>query len=195
MELYEYANIASGILSGVTASLFGVQIYVYKLRVNLATWFMIFFLDFIGLSLTIFSGNSEPYLQFGWACASVIICIAAWVRRGVWSWGRVETWATLIALMSVIWWIFAFFTEHDPAWSLMGYIGAMVISVVPQAVEYWKRPREARKSAWLWIVSSIATILAICGAKETTIEYLLVPTSFLILNLSISWLTLRTFSE
>ncbi len=186
MDLQKGLNILSGIISCGTASWFAWQIMRDKLQVNLATWGMILILDAVGLVLTVLSGNHEPYLQAGWMIAAILIMIAAVLNRGDWEWTGTETICLVCCAAAGGWWVLS-----GSPWALAGYVVACYISVVPQAKQYVHDLVLARTTAWIWVVSAGASAIAIMGQPEFTPQYLLVPIGMCLLNLGMSWLTLR----
>ncbi len=186
MEIQYVLNVTSGLIGWASVSAFAFQIHRMKLHVNLATWGMILLLDVIGLALVILSGNKEPFIQAGWTLAAIFVFIAACVNRGNWEWTLVETFSLVCCVVSIAVWIMS-----GSAWSLLAYVFAGYFSAIPQAKQYWLDHVEARKSAWLWVVSCFALALAIFGIPSFSPEYSVVPVGFLLLNVAMSWITLR----
>ena len=187
-------NVAGAVIGSAAACLYGVRIWMGKEKANLATWFIIFILDFVGLYLAYVTGNTEPYIQIGWCVAAIIILLATFVRKGEWVWSKTETGILLICLASVAIWL----SSKAVTVSLLGYVTAAVISVIPQAKDYLKNPEVARKSAWLWQVSIVAILFSIAAKLvngKTGVEDLLVYVSLLVLNAVMTYLCLRTTNK
>ena len=177
---------ASGAIGAISASVFAGQIHFFKLKVNLATWTMVLILDFVGLALLLAAGNKEPFIQIGWCLAAILIFFAALKNRGDWKWSRTESWSVGACALAVAIWI-----ATGSVWSLLGYLLAAFISVIPQVAQYWTEKREERiKATWLWVVSAFAILLAIIGSPKTP-EYMIVLLGLLVLNAGMTWLTLR----
>ncbi|MEK7639229.1 MAG: hypothetical protein AAB388_03665 [Patescibacteria group bacterium] len=179
-------TITSGIIGFLSTSVFAGQIQFLRLKVNLATWVMIAVMNYIGLAMVLAAGNTEPYIQIGWCLGATLVLLAALNNRGDWKWTHVETWSMVACGLAVLVWVMT-----KSVWALFGYILAAYISVVPQVLQYWKQNRDERKgTAWLWIASSIAIVLAVVGSPLTP-EYLIVLIGLLVLNLTMAWLALR----
>lgn len=149
-------------------------------KANLATWSVIWALDFVGLYLTYVTGNEEPYIQMGWCFAATLILFATWVRRGDWEWTKIETITLTITVASVAVWL-AGAANKVAIFALAGYLTACFVSVWPQARDYLRRPDVARKSAWMWQVSMLSLALIIAskwvagkfGVGDTLVYYAL----------------------
>jgi hypothetical protein len=178
-------TIASGVVGFISASIFALQIVRFGIKVNLATWTMILVLDFVGLGLLVATGSQKPYIQIGWCVAAILIFLAALKNRGNWQWSATETWSVTACVIAILIWVFT-----GSVWSLLGYMFAAYISVIPQANQYLKEHyKERRKSAWMWIVTAVAISLAIVGKPPSS--ELMVLAGLLLLNMGMIWLTLR----
>ncbi len=184
-------NLAGAVIGSAAACLYGVRIWMGKEQANLATWFIIFILDFVGLYLAYATKKTDPYIEIGWCVAVTIILLATFVRKGEWVWSKTETGVLLTCLASVAIWL----SSKVVIVALLGYVTAAVISVIPQARDYLKNPKVARKSAWIWQVSAVAILFSIVaklvkgefGAKD-----ILVYVALLGLNAVMTYLCLRT---
>jgi hypothetical protein len=190
-NLSMFLNVAGAVIGSLAACIYGVRIWMGKEQANLATWFIIFILDFVGLYLAYATGNTEPYIQIGWCVAATIILLATFVRKGEWVWSKTETGVLLICLASVAVWL----SSKAVTVSLLGYVAAAVISAIPQAKDYLKHPEAARKSAWVWQVSIVAILFSIAAKlanSEFGAEHILVYVALLGLNAAMTYLCLRT---
>jgi hypothetical protein len=183
-------NIVGAIIGSSAACLYAFRIWQKKEKANLATWFIIFLLDFIGLYLAYATGNTEPYIQIGWCVAATLILIATWIRKGEWIWMKTETLVLLTCVASILVWV----TSKAVIISLLGYIIAAILSAWPQAKDYMKNQKVARASAWIWQVSAIAILFSL-GAKflnnEYGVEHTLVYYALLGLNVAMATLCTR----
>lgn len=155
-------NVIGAIIGSSAACLYAVRIWRMKERANLATWSVVWVLDFVGLYLTYVTGNKEPYIQLGWCVAATLIVVATWIRRGDWQWTRIESITLAITVASVAVWIIGAKGEVAIL-ALSGYILACFVSVWPQARDYIKRPDVAQKSAWMWQVSLLSLTFIIAS--------------------------------
>lgn len=189
-----FLNVAGAIIGSVAACFYGVRIWMEKEQANLATWSIIFILDFVGLYLAYATGNTEPYIQIGWCVAATIILLATFARKGEWVWSKTETGVLVICLASVAVWL----SSNAVVISLLGYVTAAVISAVPQAKDYLKNPMVARKSAWLWQVSIVAILFSIAAKLvngEFGAEHTLVYVLLLGLNAVMTYFCLRSNTQ
>lgn len=190
MSLSLILNIVGAIIGSSAACLYAFRIWQKKEKANLATWFIIFLLDFIGLYLAYATGNTEPYIQIGWCVAATLILIATWVRKGEWAWTKTETLVLVTCVASIIVWI----TSKAVIISLLGYIIAAILSAWPQAKDYMKNPKVARASAWVWQVSVIAILFSLAAKfvnSEYGVEHTLVYYALLGLNVAMATLCTR----
>jgi len=186
LETNPYFTITGAVLGFLVASGFAWQIHYYKLKVNLATWTMILILDIIGLGLLLAAKNNEPFIQIGWCIAATFIFLAALLNRGDWKWGAVETWSVAACSLAVLIWVLT-----GSVWSLLGYVLAVCISVIPQIVQYLDEERTIRlKTTWVWALSAVAILITIFGSPFTP-KHMIVLVGLLLLNLGVMWLTLR----
>ncbi len=189
-ELAFALNIFGAVLGSLAACLYAVRIWQKKERANLATWFIVLILDFVGLYLAYATGNSEPYIQAGWCIAALLIVIAALVRRGDWLWTRTETNVLAICAVSVSVWL----TSEAVLISLIGYLVAAFLSTWPQAKDYLRHPEVARKSAWLWQVSIIAILFPLVAKlveQKYGVEHTLIYYALIGLNVGMAILCMR----
>jgi hypothetical protein len=183
-------NIIGAVIGSAAAFWYGIRIFLNKEKANLATWLIVFFLDLVGLYLAFATGNDEAYIQIGWCAAATVILIATWYRKGAWVWSSTETWVLLVCIASVVIWL----SSNAVVMSLLGYIMAAFLSVVPQAKDYWKNPAVAKKSAWLWQVSIVAICFSIAAKAvlgKYGFEHMFVYYALLWLNVMMTWLCMR----
>jgi len=179
-EIAFWMNVSGAVIGSLAACLYAVRIWRKVEKANLATWAVVWVLDFVGLYLTYATGNHEPYIQIGWCFAATLILFAIWKRKGDWRWTRIETVTLVICIASVAVWITGAAREVAIL-ALYGYLAACFISVWPQGKDYLKSPDVARKSAWMWQVSMLSLALIITskwlmgkfGIGDTLVYYLL----------------------
>jgi len=179
-------NYASAVLVTIAASAYAVQIYRSHLRVNIATWGMIVLIDITGLSLAFATGNSNPLIHIAWVVTDVLICFAALSNRANWKWSKLETISLVVCVGSLTSWLVT-----QSSWSLYGYLVACFFTLLPQAYQYWKNKVLARKSAWIWIVNSLALVMTILSVEIITPEYTVVTLGLLTLNLAMVLIALK----
>ncbi len=177
---------ASGILVSIAASAYAVQIYRSHLKINIATWGMILLIDSIGLSLAFATGNSNPLIHIAWVLTDVFILFAALSNKSNWKWSYIETVSLLICITSLSSWLIT-----QSSWSIYGYLIACLFTLIPQAYQYWKNKALARKSAWIWIINSIALVMTILSVQMLTPEYTVVTLGLLTLNLTMVLIALK----
>ena len=183
-------NVFGAVLGSLAAGFYGIRVWLGKEKANLATWSIVLVLDVVGLYLAYATGNHEPYIQLGWCIAAVIIVIAAWVQKGDWVWTQNETVVLIVCTTSVFVWL----ASEAVLISLIGYLVAAYLSAWPQARDYLRHPKVARKSAWVWQVSIVAILLPLTaklveskyGIGDTLIYWALIG-----LNLIMSILCMR----
>jgi len=120
----------------------------------------------------------------------MLIVIGAWVRKGDWVWTWVETIVFVLCIASVVLWL----TSEIALISLIGYLTAAYLSILPQVKDYLRHPEVARKSAWVWQVSVVAILFPLAaklmegkyGIGDTLIYY-----AFIVLNMSLAMLCMR----
>lgn len=173
-------NVVGAIIGSFAACFYAARVWLKYERANLATWSVIWALDFVGLYLTYVTGNDEPYIQIGWCIAATLILMAAWSRRGIWHWTNIETITLVVTVASVAVWIFGA-ANKVAIFALVGYLVACFVSVWPQARDYLQRPELAHKSAWLWQTSVLSLVFIIAskwvagkfGVGDTLVYYAL----------------------
>jgi hypothetical protein len=173
-------NGIGAIIGSFAACLYALRVWQKIEKANLATWSVIWVLDFVGLYLTYVTGNKEPYIQIGWCFAATLIVIAAWVRKGDWRWTKIESVTLAIVAASVAVWIIGT-TDKVAMLALSGYLVACFVSVWPQAEDYRRDAVIARKSAWVWQVSMLSLAFIIVskwvagkfGLGDTLVYYAL----------------------
>ncbi len=179
-----------GVLSGIIVTLVGLvyawQIFATSLRVNIATWGMILFMDIVGLTLALKIGNSQPYMHVGWVFSDILICIAALVNQGNWKWTKIESISLFFCLIAVTMWV-----ETPSMWSVAAYLTACFFALLPQARYYWFDESNARKSAWIWFASSTAIVLTIFAIPVITSAYLTVSLGLLTMYITMAYLAYR----
>ncbi len=211
-----WLNIAGAVVGCSSAAIFAVRIWRGKEEANIATWLVVFLLDWGGLYLAYTTGNEKPYLQIGWCAAATCILAAVAKTHGVLAWhssGVTKEWrgyllslrlrlcrelrrpshemvTVAICLLAIAIWI-----ASGIAWlALAAYTAAMFVSAWPQARDYLKRPHVARKSSWVWLVSVISLELVVGSqAIDGTIDvpHTLVYAALLMLNIVMSAICLR----
>lgn len=174
---------ASGVLGFIVPTYFAWTLYIDRVPQNIATWGMVFILDLLGLVLSYRDGNKKPYMQLGWALASVCILTAMITSGNQSVWGRTETVSVLLCGIAVVLWV----TRSARA-ALWAYMAAMYFSFVPLMADYWKVPQP--DTLWLWLWSVATCLLAILGAERRNFTNTFVPWGALILNVIISVLCL-----
>lgn len=183
-------NVFGACLGSLTACLYALRVWQKKECANLATWSIIFILDFVGLYLTYVTGNHEPYIQIGWCIAVTLIVAAAWIRKGDWLWKGTDTVVLVTCAMSVLVWV----TSKEVFLSLFGYLAAVYGSSIPQARDYTSDPHAAHKSAWMWQLSLIAILFPISAKLldgKYGIEHTLVYVALFVLNIIMAALCMR----
>jgi hypothetical protein len=183
-------NLFGAVLGSLAAGLYGIRVWLGKEKANLATWSIILILDFVGLYLAYATGNDEPYIQIGWCLAGTLIVVAAWFRKGDWVWTKNETVVLIICGASVAVWL----TNEAALVSLIGYLTAAYLSAWPQAKDYLRNPKMAKKSAWVWQVSIVAIVFPLVakfvenkyGMGDTLVYY-----AFIVLNVFMASLCMR----
>lgn len=158
-ELAFWLNIFGAVLGSLAAGLYGIRVWLGKEKANLATWSIVLLLDVVGLYLSYVTGNDEPYIQLGWCLAATLTVIAAWARKGDWLWRKTETIVLVLCIVSVAVWL----TSEVVLVSLLGYLVAAYLSVLPQAKDYLRHPEVARKSAWMWQVNLVAILFPLAA--------------------------------
>ncbi len=194
LTAYAFAlNVFGAVLGSLAACLYALRVWRKIEKANLATWSVVWVLDFVGFYLTYVTGNKEPYIQVGWCIAATFILIAAWLRRGIWRWTNIESITLAITAASVTVWVMGAKGEVAVL-ALSGYIAACFVSVWPQARDYVRHPDMARKSAWVWQVSVIAILFPLAAKyveDKTGVEHTLVYWALIGLNVIMSALCMR----
>ncbi len=183
-------NLFGALLGSAAACLYAVRVWLKKERANLATWSIVLILDVVGLYLTYATGNHEPYIQIGWCIAATLIVIAAFVRKGDWLWTQTDTLVLVTCAISVAVWL----TSEAILASLLGYLLAAFLSVLPQAKDYLRHPEAARKSAWMWQVGIIAILFPLAAKlveDKPGIEHTLIYYALIGLNVAMAVLCMR----
>lgn len=169
----------SGVLGFVVPTYFAWTLFKTHVPQNIATWGMVFILDFLGLVLAYKDGNEKPYLQLGWAVASVCILVAVVLSGNPIGWGRTETISVILCSIAIVLWI----TESARA-ALWAYMAAMYASFFPLMTDYWHEPQP--DTLWLWLWTIIGCLLAVLGAEERDFAHIFVPWAALSLNVIIT---------
>lgn len=175
--MYSARNIAvvfSGVLGFCVSTYFAWTIYIDGIPQNVATWFMIFLLDIIGVVLVFKDGNRKPYLQIGWTIAAACI-VAAIISSSPWRWGDAETVSLILCIISILLWV-----SLNARLAIWAYMVAMYVSCLPLIIDYWNFPQ--RETLWVWLWSIGACVLAIYGAPKRDFANIFVPWSAIILN-------------
>jgi len=168
-----------GLLGFIIPTCFAWTLFVSHVPQNIATWGMVFVLDFLGLVLVYKDGNKKPYLQIGWAFASICILSAVAISGNPIGWGQTETISVILCGVSIVLWI----TMNARA-ALWAFMVAMYISFVPLMVDYWEKPQP--DTLWLWLWTIISCLLAILGAEKRDFANTFVPWAAIGLNAIIS---------
>ncbi len=176
----------AGILVAISATAYAFQVYRAHLHANMATWLMVVLIDGFGLVLALATGNSNPAIHIVWVVTDVLICFAILRNTAHWHWKLIETLSLVACITSLTLWV-----TTDSAFSLYAYLIACAFTLLPQAIQYWKNRTLARKSAWLWIVNSIALVMTILSVQSLTPEYSIVSLGLLVLNLAMVLIALR----
>jgi hypothetical protein len=177
--------IAGTLVSGVAIA-YAIQIYRIHLHVSIATWGMMLLIDMLGLMLALKSGNAHPSIHTARVITDVLICIAILAIKVNWRWTRLETFSFIVFATSVWWWL-----TLESLWSVFGYLVACAFTILPQAYQSWKDRRLARKSAWIWIVNSVALVMTMLSLHTISFEYSVVTLGLLTLNLAMVLIALR----
>ena len=157
---YFILNVIGALIGCIGSCVYAFRIWRKKESANLATWMIVFFLDWIGLYLADATGNHEPYIQLGWCFAATMILTATWVRKGEWKWAVTDACVIWLCTISIYVWVW----YGSVLVSLLGYIAAVLMSAWPQVKDYLKDSVMARKSAWIWKLSSVAVLFSL-GAE------------------------------
>lgn len=184
MTRKESAVLLSGILGFALPTYFAWTVYQDKIPQNIATWFMIFILDFLGLILVYKAGNKKPYIQLGWALASVCILLAITLGKSPWHWGWTENVSFALCGIAILLWL-----TLNARIAILAYLVAMFASVVPLMADYWKEPQ--LQTLWLWLSTVGTCLLAIYGADKRDFTNTVIPWAALVLNAMIAVLCLR----
>lgn len=175
--------LVSGALGFIVPTYYGWTLYENHSPQNVATWGMVFVLDMLGLILVLKDGNQKPFLQIGWALASICILSAVLLNGSPLGWGRTETISVIIASIAIAIWL---------TWSaekaLWAYMVAMYVSFYPLMADYWDTPQP--DTLWLWLMTVVSCLLAILGAEKYNFANLFVPIAAIILNIIIAVLCL-----
>lgn len=176
----------AAVLTSTSLLLYAYQVYHAHLKTSIATWGMFFVIDFAGLILAIATGNANPIIHIAWVITDVLICFAALKNRANLKWGYIETVSVAVCIVSLHAWLVT-----GASWSLFGYLIACAFTMLPQAHQYWTNKQTARKSAWIWVVNSIALVMTILSVQPLTPEYSVVSLGLLSLNLAMVLIALR----
>ncbi|MBP6923978.1 MAG: hypothetical protein KBC62_01220 [Candidatus Pacebacteria bacterium] len=163
-----WALFGSGVLGFLIPAYFAWIIFQENIPQNLATWIMILFLDFLGLTLVYKSGNKKPYLQIGWCVAAACIVLAILFSDSPWHWGSIETLSVLLCALAVTLWL-----KCSARIAIFAYLLAFLLSGLPLAVDFWHHPEP--NTIWVWGWSMVACMLAIYGAEKRDIANTIVP--------------------
>lgn len=169
------AVVVSGVLAFIIPTYFAWTLYVNHMPQNIATWGMVFLLDFLGLILVYKDGNRKPYLQIGWAVAAACILFAVMLTDNPVGWGRTETISGVLCGIAIILWV-----TMSARKALWAYMIAMYISFVPLMVDYWSKPQP--NTLWLWLWTILTCLLAILGAEKRDFANTFVPWAAIGLN-------------
>ena len=165
----------SGMLGFLVPTCFAYTLYVDKVPQNIATWGMVFVLDFLGLILVYKDGNKKPLLQLGWAVASVCILFAVAISGNPIGWGRTETFSVVLCGVAI--WLWISLSARAGLWA---YMIAMYVSFFPLMADYWSKPQP--DTIWLWLWTILSCLLAVLGAEKRDFTNTFVPWAALVLN-------------
>ncbi len=182
-QIRERTAIASGWLGFLLPTYFAWTVYRENIPQNVATWLMIFVLDFLGLALVYKAGNKKPYIQLGWAVASICILIAIALSKSPWHWGWTETASLVLCGIATVLWL-----TLSAQIAIFAYLVAMYVSCVPLMVDYWSTPQP--QTLWLWLCTVGTCFMAIYGASKRDFANTVVPWAALILNAGIAVLSI-----
>lgn len=177
---------AAGILVAVSATAYALQVYRAHLHANMATWLMVVIIDAFGLVLALTSGNKNPMIHTVWVVTDILICLAILRNTAHWHWRHIESLSLGACLISLTLWV-----TTESSLSLYAYLMACGFTLLPQAIQYWTNRTLARKSAWLWVINSIALVMTILSVEPLTLEYSIVSLGLLTLNLLMVLIALR----
>jgi hypothetical protein len=173
-------------LTSISLILYAYQVYHAHLKTSIATWGMFLVIDFAGLILAIATGSNNPIIHIAWVCTDILICLAALKNRANMRWTYIETISVVVCIGSLTAWL-----TTQASWSLIGYLVACAFTMLPQAHQYWTNKLTARKSAWIWVVNSIALVMTILSVQPLTPEYTVLSLGLLLLNLAMVLIALR----
>ncbi len=183
-SIKRFANVLSGIIGLVAPSLFAVMVYLDRIPQNIATWGMICINNVIGIYLVTKEGNATPYMQWGWLISSTGVFVAIVCGANPVHWGAIETYSLAACVLAI-----GFRVALGATAALLAYVSAVLISSLPLIIDYWYLPQV--NTWWLWASTVVSCSLAIFGAKERTVSYVLVPGFIGVLNAFILYLTIR----
>jgi hypothetical protein len=181
-----YLSYTAGILVSIVATAYAIQIYKEHLHVNIATWMMIVLIDILGLVLAFSTGNAQPSIHIAWLVTDTLILVTAVSMRANWHWRYIETICLILFVTSLAWWHF-----DDSVWSIVGYLVACFFTLLPQAIQYWHDRRLAKKSAWIWIMNSIAIVMTLLSLHEISFEYSVAALGLLVMCLAMVMIALK----
>ncbi len=181
-----YLSYTAGILVSIVATAYAIQIYKERLHVNIATWMMIVLIDVLGLVLAYSSGNAQPSIHIAWLVTDTLILGTALIMRANWHWRYIETISLVMFVTSLAWWHFV-----DSVWSILGYLVACFFTLLPQAIQYWHHRPLAKKSAWIWIMNSIAIVMTLLSLQDISFEYSVAALGLLVMSLAMVMIALR----
>ncbi len=179
---------SAGILVAIAATGYAYQVFRAHLHANMATWFMVVLVDSLGLVLALETGNSSPTIHTVWVVTDILICLAILHNTAHWHWKTIETLSLVACALSLALWLSA---GEESSISLYAYLVACVFTLLPQAIQYWNNRTLAKRSAWLWIVNSIALVMTILSVQDLTAGYSIVSLGLLTLNLAMVLIALR----
>ena len=191
MSISFFLNIAGALIGSVGAFLYALRIMMRQEQANTATWIIIVLQDFAGLYLVYSAGNTRPYIQIGWCISGSLILLASLrSMSNRWLLGWTEIWSIMICFAAIIIWLIS----KSATISLAFYGLSIIVSLIPQAKDYFKDPSSARKSAWIWWVSTVAISLpvtAIIIDGKISVEYILIYSIIFITNIVMIFLCQR----
>jgi hypothetical protein len=191
----EFVGFAAGVFGFIVPAVFAVDIYNGAIKnANTATWLMIWVMDITGLWIVVAEGNRKPWLQIGWVFAATSIMTAILIRGGSWKWGNTEFLSLGLCLLAVaLWQILKNGFGKKKEAVIIGLIFqtlATYISVVPQAIDYWKVP--APETWYLWFFSIVSSLMAVYAAEDRRNPVqVFIPWACAALNVSIWILVIR----
>ncbi|MEK7602349.1 MAG: hypothetical protein AAB472_02595 [Patescibacteria group bacterium] len=158
---FAYIVIFTGILRGQT-------------RMNIATWLVWSIVNTVVTAAIIKSGFSHPWMNITFMIGSIVTLLLS-LRRGNWSWGKIETICSIIALVAMVCWFY-----FGPTQALVLGVTAMFVGGVPQLIDTYHRPGD--QQSWTWFLFLTSCTLSLMGAPTWDLAHVLYPIFGLVMN-------------